>query len=84
MQRVSNPSDRRQNLIKVTPYSKKIRDKVEALAYESAREILDGISREELEIFLKALATMEKNMDSSSDLKALAEKYPTNKKDNNV
>lgn len=83
VQRVSNPSDRRQNLIKVTPYSKKIRDKVEALAYESAREILDGISREELEIFLKALATMEKNMDPSSDLKALAEKYPTNKKDNN-
>ena len=28
VQRISNPSDRRQNLIKVTPFSKKIREKV--------------------------------------------------------
>ena len=77
--RVSNPSDRRQNLIKVTPYSLKIKDEIEALAYEAVGTILGEISHEDLRVFIKVLAMMEKNMDPESDLIAMAEKYPTNK-----
>ncbi len=83
VQRVSNPSDRRQNLIKVTQYSKKIREKVEALAYESAREIMGDISKDDLKVFVKVLSRMEKNMDPASDLEALAQKYPTNNQKDN-
>ncbi len=77
--RVSNPNDRRQNLIKVTPYSLKIREEVEALAYEAGGKILGEISQEDLKDFIKVLAMMEKNMDPESDLVAMAEKYPTKK-----
>ena len=77
--RVSNPNDRRQNLIKVTPYSLKIREEVEALAYEAVGKILGEISQEDLNVFIKVLAMMEKNMDPESDLVAMAEKYPTKK-----
>ncbi len=77
--RVSNPNDRRQNLIKVTPYSLKIREEVEALAYEAVGKILGEISQEDLKVFIKVLAMMEKNMDPESDLVAMAEKYPTKK-----
>ena len=83
VQRISNPFDRRQNLIKVTPFSKKIREKVEALAYESAREIMGDISKDDLKVFVKVLARMEKNMDPASDLEALALKYPTNNQKDN-
>ena len=77
--RVSNPNDRRQNLIKVTPYSLKIREEVEALAYEAVGKILGEISQDDLKVFIRVLAMMEKNMDPESDLVAMAEKYPTNK-----
>ncbi len=77
--RVSNPNDRRQNLIKVTPDSLIIREEVEALAYEAVGKILGEISHEDLKVFIKVLAMMEKNMDPESDLVAMAEKYPTNK-----
>ncbi len=77
--RVSNPNDRRQNLIKVTPYSLKIREEVEALAYEAGGKILGEISQEDLKDFIKVLEMMEKNMDPESDLVAMAEKYPTKK-----
>ena len=79
VRRVSNPNDRRQNLIKVTPYSLSIRDKVTRLAYSSVAKIVGDISREELEAFVSLLSRMEKNMDPESDLIALAEKYPLNK-----
>lgn len=82
VQRVSNPDDRRQNLIKVTPYSLKIKDKVEALAYESVGGILGEIPRDALGAFVKVLSWMERNMDPASDLEVLAEKYPTNKNNN--
>lgn len=82
VKRVSNPNDRRQNLIKVTPQSLRIRNEVEALAFESVTGILGDIPEDDLKVLVKVLAKMEKNMDPSSDLEALAEKYPTNKKDN--
>jgi len=79
VKRVSNPEDRRQNLIKVTPYSMKIRDDVETIAYESVYKIIGEISRDDLKLFVRVLTAMERNMNPSSDLEALAEKYPTKK-----
>ncbi len=79
VKRVSNPNDRRQNLIKVTPHSLKIRDEIEALAYEAVRGILQDIPQEDLKVIVNVFARMESNMDPSSDLEALAEKYPTKK-----
>lgn len=84
VQRASNPDDRRQNLIIVTPYSRKIRPEIDELAYESVRGILGEISHEDLKVFVRVLAMMEKNMDPGSDLESLAEKYPTNKNNTNV
>ena len=79
VRRVSNPKDRRQNLIKVTPYSLSIRDKVTKLAYASVGKIIGDIPQEELEAFVATLAHMEKNIDPENDLEALARKYPLNK-----
>ena len=79
VRRVSNPKDRRQNLIKVTPYSLSIRDKVTKLAYASVGKIIGDIPQEELEAFVAILARMEKNIDPENDLEALARKYPLNK-----
>ena len=76
----NNPKDRRQNLIEVTPYSRKIKDKVTELSLESVATIVGDIPREDLESFVKTLARMEKNMNPKSDLEALAKKYPTKKK----
>ena len=80
VRRVSNPKDRRQNLIEVTPYSRKIKDKVTELSLESVATIVGDIPREDLESFVKTLARMEKIMNPKSDLEALAKKYPTKKK----
>lgn len=82
VRRVVNPDDRRQNLIKVTPYSLTIRDKVTRLAYSSVGKIIGGIPKEELEGFVATLAKMEKNMNPGSDLEELARKYPLNKQNN--
>jgi len=82
VRRVSNPDDRRQNLIEVTPYSLSVREKINALAYESVYGILRDIPQKDLATFVKVLTLMEKNMDPASDLKALAEKYPTKKNNN--
>lgn len=82
VRRVSNPEDRRQNLIEVTPYSLSVREKINALAYESVCGILGDIPQKDLATFVKVLSMMEKNMDPASDLEALAEKYPTKKNNN--
>lgn len=82
VRRVPNPNDRRQNLIEVTERSKAIRDKVNALALQSVSEIVDDIPAQNLKIFVKTLSDMEKNIDPSSDLEALAMKYPTKKSAN--
>ncbi|MDY6384483.1 MAG: MarR family winged helix-turn-helix transcriptional regulator, partial [Bacteroidales bacterium] len=80
VKRVSNPKDRRQNLIRVTPYSLIIREKVNECAFKSVESIIKGISEEELETFIGILAKLEKNMYPKSDLLSLAKKYPSNKK----
>ncbi len=80
VRRVSNPKDRRQNLIEVTPYSRKIKDKVTELSLEAVATIIGDIPRDDLEAFVKTLARMERNMNPKSDLEELAKKYPTKKK----
>ncbi|MBR5661967.1 MAG: MarR family transcriptional regulator [Bacteroidales bacterium] len=82
VRRSSNPDDRRQNLIEVTPYSLSVREKIDALAYESVHGILGDITKKALETFVKVLARMESNMDPASDLESLAEKYPTKQESN--
>ncbi len=80
VRRISNPRDRRQNLIEVTPYSRKIKDNVTELSLEAVARIVGDIPRVDLESFVRTLAEMEKNMNPKSDLEALARKYPTKKK----
>ena len=82
VRRVSNPKDRRQNLIKVTAESLKIKEKVNELALESVSGIIGDIPEEEMRAFVRTLAKMQKNIDPASDLEALAEKYPTKKQCN--
>ena len=82
VRRVSNPKDRRQNLIKVTEQFLKIKEKVIELALESVSGIIGDIPEEEMRAFVRTLAKMQKNIDPSSDLEALAEKYPTKKQSN--
>jgi MarR family transcriptional regulator, organic hydroperoxide resistance regulator len=81
VRRASNPKDRRQNLIEVTPYSRKIKDKVTELSWESVATVVGDIPREDLEKFVKTLAAMERNIDPKADLEALALKYPTKKQE---
>ena len=82
VRRVSNPEDRRQNLIEVTPYSLSVREKINSLAYESVCGILGDIPQKDLATFVKVLAMMEKNMDPASDLEALADKKQKKKNNN--
>jgi DNA-binding MarR family transcriptional regulator len=79
VKRVSNPKDRRQNLIKVTKYSLENREKINNCALDSVKSILADIPEKELESFVRILAQMEKNMYPESDLLSLAKKYPTKK-----
>ena len=78
VKRVNNPKDKRQNLIKVTEYSKTVKDAVTAISYEAVQKIINGIPREELESFVRTIARMQKNIDKDSDLEELGRKYPTN------
>lgn len=77
--RTSNPKDRRQNFVKVTEYSQKIREEVTRLAIAGVKKISGGIPEEELKSFVKVLARIEKNVNPDSDLEAMAAKYPTKK-----
>ena len=77
--RVSNPDDRRQNLIKVTEYSRTIKDAVTDVAMESVSKIIRDIPRADLEEFVQVLSRMELHMEPNVDLMDMATKYPTRK-----
>ena len=77
--RVSNPDDRRQNLIKVTEYSRTIKDAVTDVAMESVSKIIRDIPRTDLEEFVRVLSRIESHMEPKVDLMAMATKYPTRK-----
>ena len=80
VRRASNPKDRRQNLIEVTEYAMRIKDKVTDVAIEAVDKIINGIAKEDLQKFIKVLSKMAENMNNDIDLLALAAKYPTNSK----
>ena len=80
VRRVSNPKDRRQNLIEVTEYAIEIKDKVTTAAMEAVDKIINGITKENMLTFIKVLSKMAENMNNDIDLLELAAKYPTNKK----
>lgn len=77
--RVSNPDDRRQNLIKVTDFSLTIKEKVTGIAMDSVRKIVKGIPESDLEAFVNVLTEMERNIQPKVDLAEMATKYPTKK-----
>ena len=77
--RKSNPKDRRQNLILLTPYALEIKDEVTALAMQAVDYIIDGISEEDINTFIKVLSKMSENMNNSVNLLEFANKYPTKK-----
>lgn len=82
VRRVSNPKDRRQNLIEVTTYSQTVRKDMDERAYAAVSKITEGLSQQELETFVATLAKMEKNMNPGRDLADLARKYPLKKQKN--
>ncbi len=75
--RLSNPKDRRQNLIKVTKYALEIKDRVTEAAMAAVDHIINGISKDDMQNFIKVLSKMAENMNNDIDLLALATKYPT-------
>lgn len=80
VKRMSNPNDRRQNLISVTDEAERIKAEVTEIALSAVSGITDGISCEELSIFVKVLDGMASNMDKDVNLLALAGKYPSKPK----
>ncbi len=79
VRRVSNPKDKRQNLIKVTPYSKRIQAEVTDCALRSVESLFKGIPEEDLRTLARTVAAIERNIYPENDLEALARKYPTRK-----
>jgi len=79
VERVNNPNDRRQNLIKITQKSLEIKDSVTELALKAVEKISNGIDVSDLQTFVVVLSKMAANMDKDVDLLALASKYPTKK-----
>ena len=79
VRRVSNPKDRRQNLIEVTEYALSIKDAVTDVAMTAVDHIINGISNEDMYTFIRVLSKMAENMSNDLDLMELAAKYPTSK-----
>lgn len=79
VKRVSNPLDRRQNLIEVTSYSRTIQGDLTSLALKAIDKIVGDIPEKDLETFVRVLADLAGNADQEIDLLELARKYPTNR-----
>lgn len=80
VKRMSNPNDRRQNLISVTEEAERIKAEVTDVALDAVSGITDGLSPNELSVFVKVLDRMASNMDKDVNLLALAGKYPSKPK----
>lgn len=77
VKRVSNPKDRRQNLIEVTDYAMSIRERVTELAMEAVDRIIKGIPKEQMNTFIVVLSKMADNMNNDVNLLELAQRFPT-------
>ena len=77
VKRMSNPRDRRQNLISVTEEAERIKAEVTDVALDAVGGITESISNSDLSVFVKVLDRMASNMDKNVNLLALAGKYPS-------
>ncbi len=77
VRRVSNPEDRRQNLIEVTDYAISIQERTTELAMQAVDHIIGGIPKEHIKIFIMVLSKMADNMNNDVNLLELARKFPT-------
>jgi Transcriptional regulators len=77
VKRIPNSKDRRQNLIRVTPYAKSIQQEVTELAMEAVNLIIKGIPKKQMYDFIQVLSQMASNMNTDVNLKELAKRFPT-------
>ncbi len=63
IKRVSNPGDKRLKEIVFTSDSKKIKDSIKSEICETERQLIQNISKEDLEVFMKVTNMMLKNLE---------------------
>lgn len=63
IKRVSNPGDKRLKEIVFTSDSKKIKDSIKNEICETERQLIQNISKEDLEVFMKVTNMMLKNLE---------------------
>lgn len=71
VKRIADASDRRQNLIELTPYAKEIQQGVTDIAMDAVDRIINDISKQDLYIFIKVLTKMAQNMNDDISLQNL-------------
>ncbi len=71
VKRIADASDRRQNLIELTPYAKEIQQGVTDIAMDAVDRITNDISKQDLYIFIKVLTKMAQNMNDDISLQNL-------------
>ena len=74
VQRIADKTDRRQNLIELTPAAWEIKEKATEAAIGSIDLIIKDIPHEEMAVFIKVLSKMAANMDKETDLIELTKK----------
>lgn len=77
VRRVADKTDRRKNMIELTPYALSIKDDVTEVALESINHVTKDIPTNELRIFIQVLGKMATNMNEDTDLQVLAGNTPT-------
>lgn len=63
IKRVSNPGDKRLKEIVFTSDSKKIKDSIKSEICETERQLIQNISKEDLDVFMKVTNMMLKNLE---------------------
>lgn len=79
VKRRANPEDRRQNIVSTTPKSDKMRNPVKDAALAAVARITNGLTKSELDTFIKVMDVMAQNMDADVDLLAIARTLPIRK-----
>lgn len=81
VRRVADKTDRRKNMIELTPYALSIKDDVTEVALESINHVIKDITTNELRTFIQVLGKMAANMNEDTDLQALAGNTPAQPQD---
>lgn len=81
VRRVADKTDRRKNMIELTPYALSIKDDVTEVALEAVNLIIKDIPTNDLRIFIQVLGKMATNMNEDTDLQALAGNTPAQPED---